>query len=51
MKKELEYYLAQRRKMLAMQYADFVIGWDAQTDAAENSIIANMKQQRKSLHR
>ena len=44
MKKELEYYLAQRRKMLAMQYVDFVIGWDAQTDAAENSIIANSEQ-------
>lgn len=45
MKRELEYYLQQRRKMLAMRYADFVIGWDAQTDAAENSIIANSEQQ------
>ena len=44
MKRELEYYLAQRRKMLAMQYVDFVIGWDSQTDAAENSILANSEQ-------
>ena len=44
MKRELEYYLAQRRKMLAMRYVDFVIGWDSQTDAAENSILANSEQ-------
>ena len=45
MKRELDYYLAQRRKMLAMQYVDFIVGWDSQTDAAENSIIANSEQQ------
>ena len=44
MKKELEYYLQQRKKIVAMNYADFVINWDAQTDAAENSIIANSEQ-------
>ena len=44
MKKELEYYLQQRRKIVAMNYADFIINWDAQTDAAENSIIANSEQ-------
>ena len=44
MKRELEYYLQQRRKMLAMHYVDFVVGWDNQTDAAENSILANSEQ-------
>ena len=44
MKKELEYYLSQRKKIVALNYADFVINWDAQTDAAENSIISNSEQ-------
>ena len=45
MKKELELYLEQRKKLLAMHYIDFVIGWDTQTDAAEQSILANSEQQ------
>lgn len=40
----IEFYKKQRRKMLAMNYANFVIGWDMQTDAAENSIIADSEQ-------
>ena len=45
MQKELEFYLEQRKKILAMHYVDFVIGWDTQTDAAVNSILANSEQQ------
>ena len=45
MQKELEFYLAQRKKLLAMHYVNFVIDWDTQTDAAENSILANSEQQ------
>ena len=44
MEKELEFYITQRKKILAMQYVNFVIGWDMQTDAAENSILANSEQ-------
>ena len=44
MQKELEYYLEQRKKILAMRYVNFVIDWDTQTDAAENSILANSEQ-------
>ena len=45
MQKELDYYLQQRKKILAMHYVNFVIDWDTQTDAAENSILANSEQQ------
>ena len=45
MQKELEFYLEQRKKILAMHYVEFVIGWDTQTDAAVNSILANSEQQ------
>ena len=44
MQKELDFYLQQRKKLLAMHYVNFVIGWDMQTDAAENSILANSEQ-------
>lgn len=44
MKKELEFYLAQRKKIVALGYVNFIIGWDMQTDAAENSILANSEQ-------
>ena len=44
MKQELEYYLAQRKKIIALHYVNFVIDWDMQTDAAENSILANSQQ-------
>ena len=45
MQKELEFYIAHRKKILAMHYVNFVIDWDTQTDAAENSILANSEQQ------
>lgn len=44
MQKELQYYLNQRKKMVAMHYVNFIIGWDMQTDAAENSILADSEQ-------
>lgn len=44
MQKELNYYLSQRKKMVAMRYVNFIIGWDMQTDAAENSILADSEQ-------
>ena len=44
MQKELDFYLQHRKKLIAMRYVDFVIGWDMQTDAAENSILANSEQ-------
>ncbi len=40
----LEFYKQQRRKLLALQYANFVVEWDMQTDAAEGSIVANSEQ-------
>ena len=42
---ELEFYLEHRKKLLAMKYINFIVGWDSQTAAAENSIIANCAQQ------
>ena len=45
MKKELEFYKEHRKKILAMHYIDFIIGWDTQTTAAENSILAHSHQQ------
>lgn len=44
MQKELEFYLQQRKKINAMRYVNFVVGWDTQTDAAENSILADSEQ-------
>lgn len=40
----LNFYKNQRKKLLALQYAGFVIEWDMQTDAAEGSIAANSEQ-------
>lgn len=40
----LEFYKAQRRKILAHAFADVIIEWDMQTDAAEGSIAANSEQ-------
>lgn len=40
----LNFYKNQRKKLLALQYASFVIEWDMQTDAAEGSIAANSEQ-------
>lgn len=44
MEQSLKIYTEHRKKLLAMQYVDFLIGWDTQTDAAENSIIADSAQ-------
>ncbi len=41
MKQALDFYLSQRKKILAQNYAGFVISWDQQTQATEQSIIAN----------
>lgn len=40
----MEFYKKQRRKITALRFANFVIEWDMQTDAAENSIIADSEQ-------
>ena len=44
MQNELEFYLQQRKKLIAMRYVNFVIGWDMHTDAADNSILADSEQ-------
>lgn len=40
----MEFYKKQRKKMLALRYANFVISWDMQTESAENSIVADSEQ-------
>ena len=40
----LEIYLAHRKKIVAQNYVNFVLQWDMETDAAENSIIADSAQ-------
>lgn len=37
----LQFYKQQRRKILAQHFADFIISWDMQTDAAPQSISAD----------
>jgi len=44
MKKELEFYKNQRRKIVAYNYLNFIVSWDMETDAAENSIMADSEQ-------
>lgn len=44
MEKALEFYKKQRRKIVAFNYLNFVISWDMETDAAENSIAADSEQ-------
>ncbi len=44
MEKALEFYKKQRRKILMFKYLDFVVSWDMETDAAENSIMADSEQ-------
>lgn len=44
MEKALELYKKQRRKMLAIRYVNFLVSWDMETDAAENSIMADSEQ-------
>lgn len=41
MKRELNFYYEQRKKLLAFRYVDFLVGWDSQTDAAPGSIGAD----------
>lgn len=41
MKEELNFYLEQRKKLLAFRYVDFLTSWDSQTDAASGSIAAD----------
>lgn len=40
----LEFYTKHRKKILALNFANFVISWDMQTEAAQNSIIADSEQ-------
>ncbi len=44
MKQALEFYLEHRKKIVAQNYVNFVISWDMQTDAAENSVVADSEQ-------
>lgn len=41
MQKELQFYIEQRKKILAFRYVGFLTEWDAQTDAAAGSIAAD----------
>lgn len=40
----LEIYLNHRKKIVAQHYVNFVLQWDMETDAAEQSIIADSEQ-------
>ncbi len=44
MKNALEFYLAHRKKIVAQAYVNFIISWDMETTAAENSILADSEQ-------
>ena len=44
MQKVLDFYLQQRRKIVALNYVGFVISWDMETDAATESIAADSEQ-------
>lgn len=44
MENALKTYLEQRKKIVAQSYVGFLVEWDMQTDAAENSIIADSAQ-------
>ncbi len=44
MQKELDFYLSARKKLCALNYASFLIEWDMQTEAPDNSITANSEQ-------
>lgn len=44
MQQYLDYYKQQRRKLIAFNYVGFVVGWDNETQVAENSAIANSEQ-------
>ena len=44
MQQALNFYIEQRKKLLAQQYAGFLISWDHETQATEQSVIANADQ-------
>ena len=44
MEKALEFYKKQRRKIVMFNYLNFLVSWDMETDAAENSIMADSEQ-------
>lgn len=44
MEKALEFYKKQRRKIIMFNYLGFLVSWDMETDAAENSIMADSEQ-------
>lgn len=44
MQKALDFYIKQRRKLVALNYVGFIISWDMETDAAEQSIMADSEQ-------
>ena len=44
MQQALQFYLEQRKKILAQHYAGFLISWDHETQATEQSVIANADQ-------
>ena len=44
MQQALEFYKKQRRKIIAFNYVGFLVGWDMETDAAEQSIMADSEQ-------
>lgn len=44
MEKVLEFYKKQRRKIVMFNYLNFLVSWDMETDAAENSIMADSEQ-------
>ena len=42
--KALDFYKQQRRKIIAQNYVGFVSSWDMETEAKENSILAESEQ-------
>lgn len=44
MEKALDFYKKQRRKIVMFNYLNFLVSWDMETDAAENSIMADSEQ-------
>ena len=47
MEKALEFYKQQRRKIIAFNYVGLLVGWDMETDAAEQSIPNRWQSYRK----
>ncbi len=43
MKHALDFYLKQRRKIVALNYVGFVISWDMETDAAEQKYYSRFR--------